>query len=107
MKNYLLFIACILLTGCGLMPNSEDDNVLTSKFNGTWNIHEGIERDFDGTITYHALPWGGLVASVKKQNMPVDWSEYESISFEFAEPTEVATQITISDKIRTSGYEIY
>jgi hypothetical protein len=103
MKNYFLFITCALLTGCGLGHNNEDENVLTSKFNSTWNIHEGVDRAFDGTITYHALPWGGLVASVKKQNMPVDWSGYESIRFEFAEPTEVPTQITISDKIRTSG----
>ncbi len=103
MKNYLLLIACALLTGCGLGQSSDDENVLTSKFNGTWNIHEGVERAFDGTITYHALPWGGLVASVKKQNMPVDWSGYESISFEFAEPTEVATQIMVSDKLKTMG----
>ena len=103
MKNYFLFITCALLTGCGLGHNNEDENVLTSKFNGTWNIHEGIERDFDGNIIYHALPWGGLVANVKKQNMPVDWSEYESIRFDFAEPTKVATQISVSDKIRKSG----
>jgi len=103
MKNYFLFLACAVFTGCSLGHSSEDDNVLTSKFNGTWNIHEGIDRDFDGVITYHALPWGGLVANVKKQNMPVDWSGYESISFEFAEPTEVPTQISVSDKIKTSG----
>ena len=103
MKNYLLLIACVLFTGCGLVHDGEDENDLTSKFNGTWNIHEGIEHDFDGNIIYHALPWGGLVANVKKQNMPVDWSEYESIRFDFAEPTKVATQISVSDKIRKSG----
>ena len=53
--------------------------------------------------TYDALPWGGLVADVKYRNMPVDWSNYESITFEFAEPTKVPTQIMVSDKLKTVG----
>jgi hypothetical protein len=35
--------------------------------------------------------------------MPVDWSNYESITFEFAEPTKVPTQIMVSDKLKTVG----
>ena len=103
MKKLFLFFACSLLVSCGLAPNAEDDMNLTSKFNSTWNIHESIDKNIDGSITYNSLAWGGLVGSVKKQNLPVDWSKYESITFEFAEPTKVATQIMISDKLKTLG----
>ena len=103
MKKLIYFLVCAVLFSCGVTPNAEDELNLTSKFNSTWNIHESIETNLDGSITYNALAWGGLVGSVKKQNLPVDWSKYESITFEFAEPTKVATQIMISEKLKTLG----
>ena len=74
---------------------------ITNKFCSTWNIHESIEQNDDGTISYQALPWGGLVADVKENNMGVDWSDYESIKVDFAEPTTVPTQIMISNELKT------
>ena len=102
MKKYFLLLSSVLLIGCGA-STSDDDFTITSKFNSTWNIYEGIVRNGDGTITYYALPWGGLVGDVKERNMPADWTKYESIRFEFTEPTKVATQIMLSDKIKTWG----
>ena len=103
MKTICILAACALFASCSLNLHPDDENNLTSKFNGTWNIHEGIDRNINGVITYNALPWGGLVASVKERNMPVDWSGYESITFEFGEPTKVPTQIMVSDKLKTMG----
>ena len=40
---------------------------------------------------------------MKERNMSVDWSKYESIRFDFAEPTKVPTQIMVSDKVKTWG----
>ncbi len=105
MNKVLIFLASVLLVSCGLTPSNDDELNITSKFNSTWNIYEGIVRNDDGSITYYALPWGGLVAGVKERNMPADWSRYESIRFEFSEPTTVPTQIMVSDKIKTWGKE--
>lgn len=105
LRKVLSLLACMLLVSCSLTPGNDDEHNITSKFNSTWNIYEGIVRNSDGSITYYALPWGGLVAGVKERNMPADWSRYESIRFEFAEPTKVATQIMVSDKIKTWGKE--
>lgn len=105
-KILILFMATVVLAGCGYFKSRQTDQDklnLTSRFKTTWNIHEYAEHNSDGTITYHALPWGGLVGSVKEHNLPVDWSEYESISFEFAEPTKVATQIIVASKLLTGG----
>jgi len=102
MKKLILFSTLALLTACG-SGNSPEEQDLLSKFNSTWNIHEKFERNDDGSVTYHALPWGGLVGSFKEQNHPVDWSGHEGITIEFAEPTKVATQIMVSDKLKTWG----
>ena len=40
---------------------------------------------------------------MKERNLPVDWTPYESITFEFAEPTKVETQVLISEKVKTWG----
>ena len=103
MKTIWAIMASMMLMAC--VSNSSDDDglTLTSKFNGTWNIHESFEKNRDGSITYHAIPWSGLVASVREQNLPVDWSNYESISVEFSEPTKFGTQISISDQIKVFG----
>lgn len=103
MKTIWAMLASVMLMACMSNNNDDDGLNLTSKFNGTWNIHESFEKNKDGSITYHAIPWSGLVASVREQNLPVDWSDYESISVEFSEPTKFGTQISISDQIKVFG----
>jgi len=104
MRNLIAsLIGIFLLIACETTTNSDGDEVITSRFNSTWNIYESLTRNDDGSITYYALPWGGLVGSVKEHNMSVDWSGYECINFEFSEPTKVPTQIMISDKLKTWG----
>lgn len=103
MKKHLLLSVLILLTACGGNGSDENETSLLSKFKSTWNIHEKLVNNDDGSITYTALPWGGLVGIVTERNMPVDWSGYESITFEFANPTTVETQIMISDKLKRLG----
>ena len=76
MKKLLMMMSAVVLAACGPSTVSNDDENLTlmPKFDSTWNIYESFVNNEDGTITYHALPWGGLVGSVKERNMPVDWS---------------------------------
>lgn len=95
-------IAAVLLTACAQQA-PEDPNNITSKFTGTFNIYEKFVTNDDGSITYTSIPWGGLVGNVKERNMPVDWSGYESVTFEFAAPSEVETQIYVSEKLKTYG----
>lgn len=96
----VLFVAC----GGGNGSNGDSDNLsLISKFNSTWNIHESLERNSDGTIIYNAIPWGGLIGTVKERNLPVDWSAYEAITIDFAEPTKVETQLLVADKYKAWG----
>lgn len=104
MKRPLLSLLLVsLFCSCAHVDSEEDKLNITKKFNTTWNIYEKIVQNDDGTITYQALPWGGLVGIVKENNMSVDWSGYESITFDFAEPTKVPTQIMVSDALKTWG----
>lgn len=102
MKKLLTLAASVVLMACG---SGTDDNplTLTSKFDGTWNIHESFERNSDGTITYKSIPWGGLVGSMRERNLPVDWSDYESITVEFVEPVKAAVQLVVSGKLKIWG----
>jgi hypothetical protein len=102
MKQLLTLMAALVLVGCGLR-NNDDPLTLNSKFDGTWNIHESFVRNDDGTITYKSIPWGGLVGSMRERNLPVDWSDYESITVEFVEPIKAAIQLVISGKLRIWG----
>ena len=65
---------------------------LTSQFNKVWNDGESFENNSDGTITYHAAQWGGLVDDISNT---IDFSIYKSLVVEFAEATPVKTQIYI------------
>lgn len=105
MKQILAFCIPLLLYACGngAQNDKEDENLITSKFNSTWNVYEKLTQNDDGSITYHAVPWGGLVGMVKENNMPVDWSGYESIHFDFAEPTKVPTQIVVTSNLMVWG----
>ena len=104
MKKLLGMMAAILLAACGSGSDADKDPLdLTSKFSGTWNIHETVSRNADGTIAYKAIPWGGLVAIVKERNLPVDWSGYEGVTVEFAQPTKVETQLLVADRYKAWG----
>ena len=65
---------------------------LTSQFTKVWNEGESIENNSDGTITYHAAQWGGLVDEI---NNTIDFSIYKSLVVEFAEAIPVKTQFYI------------
>ena len=101
MKKIWTLLASVLLVAC--IGGNDDPNDITDKFDGTRNIHESFERHSDGSISYHAIPWGGLEASVRDRNLPVDWSGYESITIEFAEPLKHSVQVKLSNKMRTFG----
>lgn len=102
MRILWVIVVCATLMACA--SNSDDDGLnITSRFNGTWNIHEAYEKNNDGSITYHAISWGGLVASMREHNLPVDWSSYESITVEYVEPTPTTTQLKIGRKMRVYG----
>ena len=60
-------------------------------FNYTWNEDESLIRNADGSITFTSVSWGGMAAWMEGE-MPDDWSEYEKLVFEFAEPTSVNAQ---------------
>lgn len=103
-KILLISLATVTLTACR-QEVQEDKYDITSKFNVTYNIYENFETNDDGSITYHASAWGGLVGVMKEHNLPVDWTPYESITFQFAEPTKVETQVQISEEVKTWGRE--
>ena len=65
---------------------------LTSQFKKVWNESESFDKNADGTITYHAAQWGGLVAEL---NNTIDFSIYKSLVVEFAEAPTVKTQFYI------------
>ena len=97
----LAAITIILPSACTLPWMQEDDPLnITSKFKATWNIHEKFEQNSDGSVTYYSVTWGGLVGLVKEHNLPVDWSGYESVTIEFAEPTQVETQLLVAGILR-------
>ena len=98
----LVIIAIILPSSCTLPWLHEDDEFdITSKFKATRNVHERFEKHGDGSITYHSVRFGGLVGLVREHNLPVDWSGYESITFEFEDTTKVETQLLIGNTMRS------
>lgn len=105
MKKILAcFFAAVVLSACGNKGSEVQDKTdLTSKFDATVNIHERVEKNSDGTITYHSVEWGGLLGSVRDHNMPVDWSKYESVTVYFAEPTIVETQLLVASSYKAYG----
>lgn len=100
----LVMITIILPSSCTLPWVHEDDEYdITSKFKAVWNVHERFETNSDGSITYNSVRFGGLIGLVKEHNLPVDWTKYESVTFEFADTTTVETQIMLGTVMRTYG----
>ncbi len=96
-------VALTSLFSCNEKSDENSDLDVIDKFKTTWNIYEKIEYNEDGSLTYSALPWGGLVGSFSEHNMAVNMSNYESITFEFSQPTTVTTQVVVSDNLKTCG----
>ena len=71
------------------IPNMD----LTSKFTELWNNSESKTVNSDGTITYNAAQWGGLVMPLHAE---INFGQYESLVIEFAEATKVSTQFLIN-----------
>lgn len=98
----VVLLALSMSVSCSEEEVTDKSNAL-SKFNSTWNIYEKFSVNEDGSITYKAIPWGGLVGTFLEKNGPVDLSEYESITLEFGEPTPVATQVVVDNRFKTWG----
>ena len=75
-KIMLMLMAAVFLTAC--RQEAQDDKYnITSKFKATYNIYESFTHNDDGSITYNASAYGGLVGIIKERNLPVDWTPYE------------------------------
>ena len=84
-----------------------DGNIVSiiDLFTYTWNNNESLTHTEYGSIIYNSVSWGGLAAWIKGETGPTDWSDYEKIVFEFAEPTTANTQILIGGTDATAwGY---
>lgn len=65
---------------------------ITSRFTYCWNDkEESVSADADGVLVYEGVQWGGVACWLGD----ADWSAYEKLVFEFAEPTAIATQIFV------------
>ena len=102
MRFLLVLVAAVFAVACSDAPTGGDRDV-TELFKDRWNINEEVIHNDDGTITYYAIAWGGLVADFHNQEQPEDWSKYEKIVIEFAERTSVRTQLVINQKIVAYG----
>ena len=103
---FVLGTLCIISAGvvsCGKASRHTEQNDVTLKFNSTWNIYEQCALDDNEDIVYKAVAWGGLVGSFLERNMTVDLSDYESITFQFAEPLPVPVQVVVANRFKTVG----
>ena len=97
-----MLLAAVFAVACSDGEKGGDKDI-TSLFKDRWNINEEVIHNNDGTITYNAIQWGGLVANFSNQEQPENWSNYEKIVFEFAERTAVRTQLMLNDKVVSYG----
>ena len=63
---------------------------ITNRFTYCWNDNETVTSE-DGVLVYKGVQWGGLACWLGS----ADWTEYDKLVFEFAEPTPVSTQIFV------------
>lgn len=101
MKHIFLLpvLLVAVLTSCSENIDEED---LTLIFNNTWNVNENLMRHDDGSITYDAIAWGGLAASLHNST-PINWKNYNQVVFEFATPPSVSTQVMFNGKGKAWG----
>ncbi|MBR2231432.1 MAG: hypothetical protein IJ891_03595 [Prevotella sp.] len=106
LQGYGLEITKVVLVKEGdapVEPVYENIDII-DRFTYTWNPSESLAHNEDKSITFNSVSWGGLAAYYAVKENPedenskeigADWSEYDGIVFEFAEPTTVNTQILI------------
>ena len=86
MKNLLTCLALVLLVSCGGNQGSKDENYVLSKFHSKWNVYEKMVVNSDGSVTYQALPFSGLVGTFLQNNLPAAGCSYDD--FFNWQPTE-------------------
>lgn len=84
------------VTAVEYVEGSEPSDVTKEEFDltkdwNTWNANESVAYNADGTLTFNAAVWGGLA----KWLGGADWSNYDELVFEFAEPTTVPVQVYV------------
>ena len=82
------WVAILLTTVIGLTAQAEDTVDIMSRFTYCWGSSESLTRNADGSITFHGQEWGGLAAWIGDE----DWTEYDMLVFELAEPSPCAVQ---------------
>ena len=80
MKKILLMTLVVMIVTACKQDIQEDKYNITSKFRATYNIYESFENNDDGSITYKASSWGGLVGIIKERNL--EWASVEIDSVE-------------------------
>ena len=92
MRKVFTLIALML---CAFSVNAQEQEPVivdvTANFTYCWNQAESLTRNDDNSITFNSVSWGGMASWLGG----ADWSDYEKIVFEFAEPTTVNTQILV------------
>jgi len=76
-------------------PQPEGETVdIIDNFTYAWNGAETVTHNADKSITYEGAQWGGMAAwmGTGEPSVPADWSAYDKLVFEFAEPTAIAVQ---------------
>lgn len=101
-KSLFALLAVLMLAACSEKTNDGNKNI-TEAFRERWNINEEVIHNSDGSITYYSVTWGGLVANFTNSEQPENWSDYDKIIFEFAEPTSVNTQIVLNERVISIG----
>lgn len=80
-----------VFTPSGDDPQPAEGEDILPNFTYTWNSSETFETQADGSVIFNALQWGGLAYWLGE----ADWSNYEKLVVEYAEPTAALTQIKI------------
>ena len=80
-----------VFTPSGDTPEPVEGEDILPNFTYTWNSSESYETQTDGSVVFNAVTWGGLACWLGE----ADWSNYEKLVVEYAEPTPVLTQIKI------------
>ncbi len=97
-----VMLAALVLSACSGGKEDGDRDII-DLFTERWNINEEVVHNADGTVTYHAVAWGGMVADFINAEEKEDWTGYDKLTFIFADTTSVKTQIILNGRVATLG----